>query len=232
MNSSHKIILEEFRQGTAESCLNRDERFESNLQPFLEKKHYAQINLKEKYDQQKKLQDEGHKKVFDILGINFNKNTPLSYSLLKDSLHQLMSNGYQMTFHSKESETIYMKGTSFELIYPLGNKEILKRKILDVEKELPSLYQFLLLEEFIKGLKKPENKTEFKVPLPGLKSHLKIEFNTLADSTISLSGLHYCDAFATFDKGQAQIIKFLFPQYANKIRFYKIGYDHINVEDL
>ncbi len=113
-------------------------------------------------------------------------------------------------------------------IYSLGNKGIFKKNIFNIEKELPTLYQFMMLEQLIKNLKKPKNKDHFKVLLPGLQSHVKIEFNTLADSQISLSGLHYCDAFATFDKGQAKLIKFLFPQYSNKMKLYekKEGYPY------
>lgn len=110
-----------------------------------------------------------------------------------------------------------MNKDSFKLVDSRNNKEI---SHLNIEKQLPSLYQILLLEQLVTRLKKPENKDKFKVQLSGLNSHVKIELNTLADSQISLSGLYYSDAFATFDKGQAQLIKFLFPEHTDKIKLY------------
>jgi hypothetical protein len=43
----------------------------------------------------------------------------------------------------------------------------------------------------------------------------------LPDFQIVLGGLHYTDVFSTCDENQAKLIKCLYPDYANKISFYK-----------
>lgn len=226
MASSHEIFLKEFNFGTAKTCLEKNERIESNIIPFLKGQHWDQKKLETEHNTNKKQRETARERFYvELVGKDFNSNTILSLQLLKDNLYQLINNGYQIVLPFGENVTIYIKKASFELIHPLGNREIFKREVINFEKEMPSLYHFLLLEQLITRLQKPENKDEFKVKLPDLNSHVKIEFNTLADSQISLSGLHYCDVFATFDKAQAQLIKFLFPEHVNKTKLYKENKD-------
>lgn len=236
MRSSHKLILDEFEHGTAQSSLEKNETFESNIIPFLKKQHWDQVKIENEHNKKKEQRDLAKKVFYELIGKDIN-NTSITLQQLKDDIQKIINSGHHIPLPFEENITIYMRENSFERIYILGTKDILKKEIFNIANDLPTLYQFMLLEQLIKKLEKPEKKNEFKAFLPGLKSHVKIEFNTFADSQISLSGLHYCDAFATFDKGQAQIIKFLFPQYANKVEFYQINkdkktYKHIKIENL
>ena len=236
MRSTHEFFLKEFILKTATSCLDKDEMKNFEMLGFLRHQHPRQLEFENKYNHIKKDRQTAKEACFKLIGLEHDSHVKLSLSLLKHSLGNSIENGFQIDIAGVK-EIIYAKGNLFELIHPLKEREIIKREISAIKDELPSLYQFLLFEKFVKALKKPENKEEFKVELPGLKSHVKIDYNTLADSQISLSGLHYCDCFATFDKGQAQIIKFLFPEYMHKIKLYKADkdqntYNRIDLENL
>lgn len=233
MCCTHQIILDEFEHGSAQSCLEKNKKIEDNIILFLKEQHWDLVNIEKKHHKKKEQRDLSKEKFLKLIGQDSSK-TLINLQQLKDDIQKMINNGHFIPL-SEENVSIYMKKNSFERIYSLDNKDILKREIFNIENELPTLYQFILLEKFIKALKKTEKRDEFKILLEGLQSPVKIERNTLADSEISLSGLHYCDAFATFDKGQAQLIKFLFPQYANKVRFYKHNkniYKHIKTEEL
>ena len=107
------------------------------------------------------------------------------------------------------------------------NKADVSRIINNIQGELPSLYNFLIADRFLEKVKKMKKidvsikKRRFFIDFYGIKESVKFEENTLSDFQISLSGLHDCDAFATCDRAQAQLIKLLHPEHKDKIRFYE-----------
>jgi len=76
----------------------------------------------------------------------------------------------------------------------------------------------ILATLFIDSLsRKKDEIKQFTTQLDG--ENIKIDRNTISDLKISCSSLPYIKKFVTKDKGQAQILKLLFPEFKKKIDF-------------
>ncbi len=209
MQSSHYILIEEFKNGTI--TLKEEKNHEQQLQAYLEGTHPNQYQIEAAHDSQRTARTKAKQEIIDQTQKN-HSTTSISLSGLQSELEQLITDGYQCSLHG--GYVIYIKGKSYELINCYETPAITK-EITDLETELPTLYMFLIAELLLK------NVSQGKIILPGLTKKVEIELNTISDFQISLSGLHYCDAFATFDKGQAGLIKFLFSKYENKLKVFE-----------
>lgn len=84
--------------------------------------------------------------------------------------------------------------------------------------QLTCYIYFLMLNRL---LTKPLGSTkQFQINFNGTK--IEIEKNTLNDLKISICAFPYIDRFLTFDKGQALLMRNLFPDSADKIKYFKI----------
>ncbi|QEY50943.1 hypothetical protein [Legionella longbeachae] len=80
----------------------------------------------------------------------------------------------------------------------------------------PSCYNLYIFVAFIRTIQKPKNaKKQFTVKIND--TSLKITRTYVQDMVISIPYLHYISKFCTTDNGQANILKLLYPKYAEKI---------------
>ncbi len=94
----------------------------------------------------------------------------------------------------------------------LGNKDRFKT-------ECPSSYNYIKTLGLLRIISKPSDSTkQFKINASGIEIDIKRSFIT--DIVIAASFLPYIDIFATCDKGQYEILKFVFNQYASKIKYH------------
>ncbi|MGD9153014.1 MAG: hypothetical protein PVG30_05110 [Gammaproteobacteria bacterium] len=83
----------------------------------------------------------------------------------------------------------------------------------------PGIYLNIRFFTLITMLQRTENeKNQFTVYLEGEKIEIKKSFIT--DAVIALAYLPYIDCFATCDKGQAGLLKFIAKDYQGKVKIY------------
>lgn len=91
--------MEEFKVGTAKSCLEKNERIESNMIPFLKGQHRDQAKLEIDRDKTIEQRKAAKQKFYDLIGKAFNNSLPLSLELLKDKLQELLIMGLKYRYH-------------------------------------------------------------------------------------------------------------------------------------
>lgn len=100
--------------------------------------------------------------------------------------------------------------------------------------KLPTFNNIIFFDFFMDSLRKPSNildKDKFKVPsrfpIKDYASgqdcemeYIELSRNLLSDIRISILPLHYVNLFVTCDKHLAALLVYLYPDYADKIRWY------------
>ena len=218
MESSHVIIWNEFHHKQNFDHLGKNLKREQDVLLSLAKKlpPYQQQHWEQQYQERIDERQKAKKEIFNKISIASKEHKVLKLEDLKERLSSLLKDGYRLPFH--DTSYIEIIGEKVAL------KEKDKLKVTRTIKNLPSLYLFSIANLFLDKIKRPTISSEensFKIKLPGIRDDVKIEENTIPDFQISLSGLHYCDVFATCDEAQAQLLKFLYPEYVDKIRYYK-----------
>lgn len=223
MHSSDVVIKDEFVNGVEHYDLYKDVNFESNIIPYLKGNHKNQNTWNRKHKIKIKEREKAREDVYARIrsqGIE----TKFELTTLEKIIFDAVNAGFTAYLDAKQDSVIEIKGNNFTL---KKNGTVMHIRIVqNIKVDLPSLYNFLIAEQFINNITKrqkhPKANTEieFTLEFAELKKNIKFEKNTLADFQISLSGLHYCDGFATCDKGQASLIKLLYPQYESKLQCY------------
>ncbi|MBY0281032.1 MAG: hypothetical protein K2W94_02630 [Alphaproteobacteria bacterium] len=235
MESQHIILLKEYLYGHV--LLERCDLFEEQIKLYFEDIHPEQKAREHQHLILRKKNQEAKKETFKKCFSSSNDRT-FSISRFDKELFRFIKENekfetpiideYLSQLIKRDPLQIIIRGNNLSLKITRANKISFKyfKTFSDLKNEYPTLYNIRLYDFFIDSSKKltgTPGKDSFHISLNGVKNSIEITENLLPDFKISLPALHYVDAFVTGDKGQAQLIKGLFPDYWDKkdIRFYK-----------
>ena len=229
MESSHVIIWNEFHHKQNFDHLGKNLKREQDVLLSLAKKlpPYQQQHWEQQYQERIDERQKARKATFKNIQVGSVGYKPPTLDELINELFTPIKTGCRRIPIITNKLIAEIKGTKKGMkIRFLEQKGPTGWKDKNLQTDLPSLYLFSIANLFLDKIKRPTISSEensFKIKLPGIRDDVKIEENTIPDFQISLSGLHHCHIFATCDEAQAQLLKFLYPEYVdkNKIRYYK-----------
>ncbi len=161
----------------------------------------------------------------------------IDYTDFNNEIQSIINNNE--TSSKKTKEIINLILTDYYKKSPIS----IIKSIKDYPSELPTFYNIIKYDLFIKKLKRPKDITKrssknlldpFNIKPSSeflMKNHfnnsdiqikhIELSVNIVPDFRISIIALHYIDLFATCDKNLAALLIYLYPQYKSKIRYYK-----------
>lgn len=235
MESQHIILLKEYLYDHV--LLEKCDLFEEQIKLYFGDTHPEQKAREQLHLILREKSYEAKKETFKkCLTSSSNAGETFSISQFDKELSKLIQENkefeipvideYLSQLIKKDPIQIAIKGNNTYLKISRINKNSFKyfKPFSDLKESYPTLYNVLLYSYFIDSPKKhagTQGKDCFHISLNGIKDPIRITENLLPDFRISLPALHYIDEFATCDKGQAQLIKGLFPDYSTKVKYYK-----------
>jgi len=228
ISSTHALLVDEYLNGSNFSTYLKSNQTE--ILSFLKGEHPKQKEFEELYSKMYDDRTVANNDEWNSIPIS-DDDVVIYPQKIYDRMSWLLSNDIPFSMPIDDQQFLRIRAGK---VFLSSKRSIIEEKkhiriFSDFKKELPLTYNILVYSIFIDCLMRPYNiykkKTEnrresFEIKLDDCTEKVLISSNLLPDFRISLPALHFCDLFATGDRHQVNLIKYLYPQYSNKIKLF------------